>query len=564
MFKIINDGVEKPKLYPKIERSIPTVKKRGWVKVDGKKLRDHKDFIPQTGFQEALCTCDADVIFSGGEASSGKTICILMEAMRGLGRPGYSAIILKKELVETKAGGGILTDAKRLYLDIPGCSFTSSDSPTFDFSTWQCSIQLTHLNLQGEGQERVAQEKAKNKQASYIAIDELTNFTFKIWKYWFSRNRDNSGMRPKMICTLNANGWHWSRRMLDWYIGDDNYVIPERIGVKRYFAIQGETVEDIVWGNTKQEVLDKISIKMTKKMIDAELQPEDMIKSFTFIPGNLMDNRILTYNTKGGNVANLFQLGESERKKLMYSYWGESEDAEAMITKAQIRELFSNPWNGDNTMRLSIDIGDGGDASRCWVFKGNQCINIEYTYTSDAVEKAQWIRSLMIKYKVRREHTVVDAGGGGNYIDDYLKGVVGVLMQSSPLTEYDEDGNILKFEQYVNLRSQMLGKLSAMINAQEMSIAIDKNTVFKHGKKGSRESTLIDIITDQAIGCLRRIQKPTGKYYFISKDEYKHSRGESPDDLDCMAMVTIFFLDARLKKRETYIESDYAGLYELW
>ena len=161
----------------------------------------------------------------------------------------------------------------------------------------------------------MAQEKAKNKQASYIAIDELTNFTFKIWKYWFSRNRDNSGMRPKMICTLNANGWHWSRRMLDWYIGDDNYVIPERIGVKRYFAIQGETVEDIVWGNTKQEVLDKISIKMTKKMIDAELQPEDMIKSFTFIPGNLMDNRILTYNTKGGNVANLFQLGESERKK---------------------------------------------------------------------------------------------------------------------------------------------------------------------------------------------------------------------------------------------------------
>jgi hypothetical protein len=137
-------------------------------------------------------------------------------------------------------------------------------------------------------------------------------------------------------------------------------------------------------------------------------------------------------------------------------------------------------------------------------------------------------------------------------------------MQSSPLTEYDEDGNILKFEQYVNLRSQMLGKLSAMINAQEMSIAIDKNTVFKHGKKGSRESTLIDIITDQAIGCLRRIQKPTGKYYFISKDEYKRSRGESPDDLDCMAMVTIFFLDARLKKRETYIESDYAGLYELW
>ena len=97
----------------------------------------------------------------------------------------------------------------------------------------------------------------KNKQASIICIDELTNFNFKIWKYWFSRNRDSSGMRPKMICTLNANGWHWSRRMLDWYIGDDNYIIPERIGVKRYFIIQGETVEDIEWGNSKEELIER-------------------------------------------------------------------------------------------------------------------------------------------------------------------------------------------------------------------------------------------------------------------------------------------------------------------
>ena len=112
-----------------------------------------------------------------------------MEAMKGLGRDGYSAILLKKELVEAKAGGGILSDAKKIYLDIPGCLYTSSDSPTFEFPSWKSTIQLTHLNLQGSGQEREAQEKAKNKQASYLAIDELTNFTFKIWKYWFSRNR---------------------------------------------------------------------------------------------------------------------------------------------------------------------------------------------------------------------------------------------------------------------------------------------------------------------------------------------------------------------------------------
>ena len=188
------------------------------------------------------------------------TFLLLMEAMRGLGRFGYSGIIIKKELVEVKTGGGILADAKRIYNGIDGVQFSSSENPTFEFPEWSSTIQLTHMNLQGESQMTDAQEKMKNKQASIICIDELTNFNFKIWKYWFSRNRDSSGMRPKMICTLNANGWHWSRRMLDWYIGDDNYIIPERIGVKRYFIIQGETVEDIEWGNSKEELIERLDI----------------------------------------------------------------------------------------------------------------------------------------------------------------------------------------------------------------------------------------------------------------------------------------------------------------
>lgn len=44
----------------------------GWVKVNGAKLRDNKDIIGQTGFQEAIQTCEADVIWTGGSASAGK------------------------------------------------------------------------------------------------------------------------------------------------------------------------------------------------------------------------------------------------------------------------------------------------------------------------------------------------------------------------------------------------------------------------------------------------------------------------------------------------------------
>ena len=88
-----------------------------------------------------------------------------------------------------------------------------------------------------------------------------------------------------MICTLNANGWHWSRRMLDWYIGDDNFVIPERVGVKRYFSVEGETVEDVVWGDSVDDVVQKAGIEITKEMIAKGIKKETLVKSFTFIPG---------------------------------------------------------------------------------------------------------------------------------------------------------------------------------------------------------------------------------------------------------------------------------------
>ena len=565
MLKINNKYAEFPERYPMVERKIPTVDDAGWVKVNGVELRPHVDFIPQVGFQEILSTCEADVIFTGGSASAGKTFAILMEAMKGLGRDGYSAILIKKELVEAKAGGGMLSDAKRLYLDIPGCSYTSSDSPTFDFPAWKSTIQLTHINLQGAGQEREAQEKMKHKQAGFIGLDETTTFSFKIWKYWFSRNRDDSGVRPKMICTLNSNGWHWTRRLLDWYIGDDNYLIPERIGAMRYFVVEGEDVDEIVWGNSPDEVIEKAGIKVTPEMAAAGVNPRHLVKSFTFIPGNLMDNRILTNSTGGGNVANLYQLGEAERMKLMYGYWGEMEEGEAQVTKSQIKDLFSNPWDGDETKRMSIDIGDGGDASRCWVFKGNQLIAIETTYTSDAPEKVDWIKHLQNKYRVQTGNICVDATGGGNYIDDYLKGVIGLVMNTTPIKEYDEQGNQLKFEQYVCLRDQLMGKLCAMIVSQGVSIAIDPYQKFEHGKRGSKNSYLIDILTDQS-SCLKRMQKPNGKYFFISKLEYKKSRGESPDDLDCFQMFMVFFLDATLKKQvETELtEEDYSALYLGW
>ena len=92
MFRPRADNITPPVLYPKVVRELGTVSKEGWEEIDGFRLRKNKDIIFQAGFQEAIQTCEADVIFTGGEASAGKTYGILMEALRGLGNYGYSGL----------------------------------------------------------------------------------------------------------------------------------------------------------------------------------------------------------------------------------------------------------------------------------------------------------------------------------------------------------------------------------------------------------------------------------------------------------------------------------------
>lgn len=78
-FRIIDKSLKfDVALYPKVERKLATVGDKGWDKVGGFTLRDketygvYADFMPQPGLQENLCSCEANLIFICGAATSGK------------------------------------------------------------------------------------------------------------------------------------------------------------------------------------------------------------------------------------------------------------------------------------------------------------------------------------------------------------------------------------------------------------------------------------------------------------------------------------------------------------
>lgn len=188
---------ELPTLYPQVKRG--KTGKRSWVEVDGFRLRDTIDYIPQEGFQEKILISDVDFLLTGGSAGPGKTWAGLYKSLYYLDKKGASCLAIKRELTEVKSAGGILSDFKKILDGVGGSELTVSDSPTFNMKSWESVAQITHINLQGKGQLREAQEKLKNKQADYIYYDEGTTSLFQIFTYIFSRNRGVSGMKNQQI-----------------------------------------------------------------------------------------------------------------------------------------------------------------------------------------------------------------------------------------------------------------------------------------------------------------------------------------------------------------------------
>ena len=156
-------------------------------------------------------------------------------------------------------------------------------------------------------------EHEKNKldwqgsQIPLIAFDELTHFTKKQFFYMLGRNRTTCGVKPYMRATCNPDSDSWVAEFIAWWIDQDTgYAIEERGGVIRYFVRSGDA---IVWGATRQELLDNYP----------NFQAID-IKSFTFIPSKLQDNKILM-DKDPSYRANLLAQDRVERERLLYGNW---------------------------------------------------------------------------------------------------------------------------------------------------------------------------------------------------------------------------------------------------
>ena len=561
MFKLRNPDTPLPPRYDHVERELPTAKSRGWDRVGGFTLREKVDFMPQPGLQEDFLKCDSNIIFLCGAATMGKSFAMLMKFLRGIDKPGFSGRFISMRLADSKKGTSIYRDTMELLGNYAGCETSSSDSPTFAWSRWNSAVQLIHSNFNVENPTEWDdfKELAKKNQASLIQIDEGTAMTFKMFTYWMSRNRDSSGMKPQMTMSFNPEYTHWTTALLlnAGYINPDTYYIyPGMNGVTKYMYFEGDDVNDVIVGDTPQEVARAAGITLSEADREAGLTEVDMVKSFTMFTGEASGNRKLLFATGGGSVANLHATGRTQRNVLKGASFGPQNNDRSTVTKQMILDLPGNPINDDENMYATLDVSQGSaESDNCpmVIWKGLRIIAVEM-FKGDAKELVGWIDGMLSKYGVPVQNFAFDSTGIGGYLKAYTNGVP-ITANKTPVQEYDEFGNQVVFEQFFNIRSQLLGKTRVLFETGKISTSLDLNTKVPYGRKGEYRS-LRDIFFDEI-----DLFIPTTKnkrILYLSKDEYKsRHQKNSPDLMDSICLRAYFELDARPKKQPSpEIEED--------
>lgn len=493
------------------------------------------------------------------------TFSMIFKVLYGIDKKGFSSAMISKRLQDSKKGGSIFRDNEILLGAFAGCNYNTAEIPVFYWPQWMTQHRLAHTNFNTDNPAERAQfiELAKKNQNGLQQFDEADAMSEFEYNYWQSRNRDDSGMVPQSTYSFNPPGpdHYLTKNLVNaGYIGSDWYFKPEMNGVTRYYYKLGDTVDDYIWGDTREEVAERAGITLTQKEIEAGLTIADMVKSFTAFTGEAADNLMLVSSTGGQSISNLAQTGATQRAVLKGGYFGPIENNELNVSKDMITRLWENPKDDDDNLYATFDVGGGkGDSAPLIIWRGLQMIAIEY-FTGEPQELAGWIKSNLNRYGIPVEHFAYDGTGFGYWLQGLTNGI-SVTANKRPLKEYDEHGNPITRDEFFNCRSQLLGKLEVALKRGDISCVIDRNKQVKFGTKNETRR-FIDVLYDGVN--LFITTKKNGKTYYNSKEEFKARFKYSPGELDAMSLRMVFELDTRERKQPAPQVADdaYDALYQ--
>lgn len=491
-------------------------------------MTEVKTIKPQPWYQEKVLSCPADIVIWWWSAGAGKTFSLLLDPMRGFTRPWFRGVIFRRTMPQIKGGWWLRDESIKLYSWLQGSKPIESMSKRVFPSG--AEIKFSHMEYEKNMLDH------QGLQYAFIGFDELTHFTKKQFFYLLTRNRSDCWIRPYIRCTCNPDPDSRVREFIDWWIDEDGYIIKERDWVVRYFTIDKD---NIIRGDTVEDVAENIP-HLLKEWDD----PNEYIKSFTFIEWDLEENKILLSIDKSYR-ANLMAQDEETRKALLDKNWNYSSREDDIFDPKKLRDTESNYvewWD----KYITVDVA--------WFWKDLAVIKVRYWLhcrviriysTSSPEELYAWIEHERQQHSIGASSVLYDNDWLWRWLAD--KNYVWFRWWDTPLPiQWSK-------EMYANLKTQCYYRLAKKVNEWLVSyidceIYIDwvaTNTI----KIKSKTYRVLDVLQQDLRAIKRAKTDHEFKKHINSKAEQKNILWRSPDLWDT-AMMRMYF---DLKPKPTYV-----------
>ena len=393
----------------------------------------------------------ADIVFGGGAAGLGKTFTLLLEFLRHIKLPDWGGVIFRRTSVQIRNQGGLWDTSMSIYPHAGGKPKESVLEWDFKYGA---RLKFAHL----EHEKNIYDWQGS--QIPFIGFDELTHFSRKMFFYLLSRNRSTCGVKPYMRATCNPDPDSWVAEFIAWYLDPESGLpIPERDGVVRYFAVDGET---LIWGDTIEEVIERSWYFLAPAIGNSGISPVEFVKSFTFISGSIYDNKELL-KVNPAYLANLLAQDEQTKLQLFNGSWKVVISDSEIYSYPCFQGMFVNKYSTRTGERyITADIAlQGSDKFIVGVWDGFELIDLLIMAKSDGKEVIEGIERKAIEHKVQNHNIIYDNDGVGGFVSGFMVGAVPFHNGGSPIDK----------ENYTNLKTQCYYKSGERVNAGGYTIS---------------------------------------------------------------------------------------------
>ena len=470
------------------------------------------------------------------------TALMLMEGIYDVTNKHYNSVLFRKNKDDFD---NIENESKRWFTNL-GKYNKSKDDMTWWFKTG-AKMSFDHFDMTLKEFE----DKYRGQQITYIGIDELPQIPFEFLKILMGSNRNAIGLRSRILGTCNPDPLSWLRRFIDWWIAKTDTVwpdgkphperhglpIPWRNGIVRYFFINGKSVDDVIWGDSPEDVYHQAKDEIDSLWDDRleEFGYDKMsfsVKSAVFIKANLMENKALIRNDRE-YISSILNKSPEERAKEWDGNWDAIEIGDDLIQPYHMEKCFANaPIFGDKIRRASCDVaGSGGDNCVTWFKIGNHIQDV-YVCRKDPYSTIPLIKAKLREWGVLEQNFVYDLQGMGQVFKGAFPSAIPFNNQEAVARE---DRNL-----YDCIKSQCAYMFAQ--HTQQAEWSIEPTLLRREFKSGGSTNELARILQRERRAIRQDMSKQDKGWVLIPKDMMKKRTlvGHSPDFIEALVMFEIF------------------------